>query len=99
MYPYRLIQNRERTQAFLLTKDRMIGFMEIIHDQTASRLNFNESHQLSRTQMKKVFKLKRGYIRSSRWKFHVTENHVCIGCMRFEGCALDAIKAWIGDRR
>ena len=99
MYPYLLIQNNVRTQAFLLTEDRMIAFKKIFKDFTASSLNFNEGYQLSRTSMKKVFKLKEGRIGSgSRWTFKVGENFVRVGCMRFEGGAFDAIKVWIGDR-
>jgi len=101
MYPYRIIQNSMKTQKFLLTEDLMIGFNELIGGDTASRLNFMESYSLSRTSMKKVFKLRRGRIGSRGWSFEVfpTVPAIRIGCMRFEGSALHAIKAWIADRR
>ena len=102
MYPYRIISNKVKTQKFLLTEDRMIGFKEQVAGDTATRMNFNEGYQLSRAQMKRVFKLKLGHIGSRyRWTFQVFESvpAVRIGCMKFEGVAFDAIKAWIGDRR
>ena len=102
MYPYRIISNVQKTQKFLLTEDRMIGFNEKVNGDTATSLHFKRHYQLSRNSVKKVFKLGEGRIgKSGKWSFNVFESvpAVRIGCMQFEGPAFDAIKAWIADRR
>lgn len=91
---------------FLLTDDRMVQFEELFvdsgsHDPSARRLQFNHQPSLSRASVKKVFKLRSGKIGKPQWAFyfHDGTGELKIGCMKFVGSNVTALKAWIAGRR
>ena len=97
--PIRIIHSKDTE--YILLQDRMYTTEErLSNDPFGSyRLFHLSTPSLSRSGMRRIFKLKNGQAgRAGRWTFHVSadEKTVKIGCQTFRNENVLALKRWVG---